>query len=55
VEVYAMAVEQQRDQWPEDFRGREWLPVAEAARRVEEPALRQMIESLQFALAAQGS
>jgi len=23
VEVYAMAVEQQRDQWPEDFRGRE--------------------------------
>jgi phosphohistidine phosphatase len=51
VEVYAMAVEQVLERWPEDFRGREWMDPAEAARRTREPALKRMIERLPEELA----
>ena len=46
VEVYAMAVEQVLEHWPEEFRGREWVAFDEAARRVREPGLAQMIAGL---------
>jgi hypothetical protein len=37
VEVFAMEVTGQSASWPEaDFRTREWMPVDEAARRVDE-------------------
>jgi phosphohistidine phosphatase len=46
VEVYAMAVERELDDWPEAFRDRAWLTTAEAAERVDEPALKDLIGRL---------
>jgi phosphohistidine phosphatase len=51
VEVFAMAVEQVRDHWPEEFRGREWVDLDESARRVREPELRRMIANLPATIA----
>ena len=31
------------DEWPEQFRDRQWLTPEEAARRVEEPALGRLL------------
>lgn len=54
VEVYAMAVERVLDRWAEDFRGREWVDLAEAVRRVREPALVKMILELAQKIADRG-
>lgn len=50
VEVYAMAVEQVLERWPEEFRGREWVDLARAAERAREPALKEIIAGLEHAL-----
>jgi phosphohistidine phosphatase len=50
VEVYALAVEQELDRWPEAFRDREWVALNEAARRVREPALKRMLDDLPSAI-----
>ena len=47
VQVFSMAVHTSYDSWPESYRDRCWLPPEEAASRVEEPALKEII--LQFA------
>ena len=45
VEVFALAVTKQLDDWPEkDARQLAWLPADQAAVRVAEPSLRQMIK-----------
>ncbi len=47
VQVYLMEVERIYQSWPETgFRRREWLSPDEAARRVDEPELKQMIQML---------
>jgi len=47
VEVFAMQVKEQFDDWPDaDSRIREWMPVAEAAGRVDEEELKEMIAAL---------
>jgi phosphohistidine phosphatase len=46
VAVYAMEVEQELDDWPEDFRQRQWLGPAEAADRVSEAELERLISQL---------
>jgi 8-oxo-dGTP pyrophosphatase MutT (NUDIX family) len=47
VEVFAMRVTRESYAWPEaDFRTREWIPVAEAAGRVDEAELKEMIAGL---------
>ena len=43
VEVYLMEVETILDEWPENSRDREWLPLAEAVRKVDEPRLKQLL------------
>lgn len=44
VEVYPFRVRNQLTDWPEsEIRSRRWLPAAAAARRVEDPDLRQII------------
>lgn len=47
VEVFSMAVHTSYDTWPESYRDRVWLSPEEAADRVDEPELKQMI--LEFA------
>jgi len=54
VEVYAMAVERVLDRWDEDFRGREWVDLAEAVRRAREPGLNRMIQGLSRGIADRG-
>jgi 8-oxo-dGTP pyrophosphatase MutT (NUDIX family) len=45
VEVFALAVTQQLDDWPEkNVRTLAWLPLDQAAARVAEPGLRQMLK-----------
>jgi len=46
VAVYAMEVEQELATWLEEFRDREWVNSAEAADRVLEPKLKEMILDL---------
>lgn len=47
VEVFAMRVTGDSDDWPEaDIRTREWLPLSEAAGRVDEAELKELITSL---------
>jgi len=53
VEVFSMAVHTSYDTWPESYRDRHWLSPEEAADRVDEPELKQII--LEFAAAAPGS
>lgn len=43
VEVFSMAVTHQLDAWAESFRERRWFSVREAADRVDEPALKELI------------
>ena len=43
VEVFTMEVESVLERWPEEFRDREWLSPEEAAGRVREPELRELI------------
>lgn len=50
VEVYAMEVEQELSSWPEEFRGRAWLTPAQAAERVREPELKDLINGLTSSL-----
>ncbi|MBF0184621.1 MAG: NUDIX hydrolase [Magnetococcales bacterium] len=55
VQVFVMQVTEVMERWLEDFRSRIWLDVASAAKRMEEPALREMMTSrLPEMLAAQG-
>jgi 8-oxo-dGTP pyrophosphatase MutT (NUDIX family) len=45
VEVFALAVTKQVDDWPEkNSRELAWLPVDQAAARITEPSLRQMLK-----------
>jgi 8-oxo-dGTP pyrophosphatase MutT (NUDIX family) len=45
VEVFALAVTKQVDDWPEkNSRELVWLPLDEAAARIAEPSLRQLIK-----------
>jgi phosphohistidine phosphatase len=46
VDVFAMEVEQELDDWLESFRDREWVSPAEAADRVREQELKEMILGL---------
>lgn len=50
VTVFPMAVTVLHESWPEDFRRREWVPLEQAAKRVQEPKLKQMIRGLDKAL-----
>ncbi|MBF0271788.1 MAG: NUDIX hydrolase [Magnetococcales bacterium] len=45
-EVFVMRVEKVRDHWLESFRERVWLSLDEAAQRVREEALRDMIRQV---------
>lgn len=55
VQVFPMQVTDMLDQWPEvDLRDREWVSLAEAARRVDEADLKQMILALPDTLATGG-
>ena len=46
VEVFAMKVTEESASWPEaDFRTREWMPVDEAASRVDEEGLKRILET----------
>jgi len=46
VAVYLMTVTTERAEWPEkNQRSREWVPVAEAIGRIEEPELRSIVEA----------
>jgi 8-oxo-dGTP pyrophosphatase MutT (NUDIX family) len=46
VRVFLLAVEEEADRWPESgTRKREWLGVEEAAARVDEESLRQLIRA----------
>lgn len=46
VTVFAMQVQREMAQWPENYRRREWVSVDIAAARMEEDDLKQMIEGL---------
>lgn len=47
VTVYLLAVDQEKAKWPEkSARRREWVTVEEAAGRVEEPELRELLRQL---------
>jgi phosphohistidine phosphatase len=47
VEVYAMEVRKELPDWPEaSVRTREWMSADEAARRVDEEALKEILKSL---------
>lgn len=53
VELFAMAVNEQADDWPERAeRIREWYPHRRAAELVEEPELRELLASLPERLAS---
>lgn len=41
-----MKVDEQRDDWPEKrIRSSEWLPLERALDRIEEPALRELLQT----------
>lgn len=46
VRVFAMTVGTVREDWPEQYRDREWMSPTEAAERVQEPELRRMLLEL---------
>lgn len=46
VEVYAMRVDEVLESWPEAFRTRQWVSLAVAAARLEEPALADLLARL---------
>lgn len=46
VDVYLMHVTEERDAWLEDFRTRQWFSLDDAAAKVREKELREMISSL---------
>ncbi|MEO5339346.1 MAG: NUDIX hydrolase [Magnetococcus sp. MYC-9] len=46
VQVFVMRVTRVLDSWLEDFRSRVWLDWQEALRRMEEPALRELVQRL---------
>jgi phosphohistidine phosphatase len=46
VQVFTMDVSEVLEEWQESYRDREWLSLDEAAQRVQEPALKDMILSL---------
>jgi 8-oxo-dGTP pyrophosphatase MutT (NUDIX family) len=47
VSVFVMRVSEAKDEWPEcRERQREWLSVDEAAERIEEPELRDLLRSV---------
>lgn len=43
VQVFAMEVHTTYEDWPESYRGRQWLDPSEAAVRVDEPELKRII------------
>ena len=54
VDVFALAVTKQLDDWPEKgTREMLWLPPEQAAAKVSEPALRQLLKNFRKALPAQ--
>jgi 8-oxo-dGTP pyrophosphatase MutT (NUDIX family) len=54
VDVFALAVTKQLDDWPEKgSRELLWLPPEQAAAKVSEPALRQLLKNFRKALPAQ--
>jgi phosphohistidine phosphatase len=52
VQVFVMRVEKVHPQWQEAFRDRAWLSVEDAAQRVREDALQQLIRSVSMFLAS---
>lgn len=46
VEIFAMAVEEQLNAWPEAFRDRQWFGVPQAVERVSDSVLKGLIASL---------
>lgn len=46
VEVFTMAVEKVHAEWLESYRDREWVSIKQAARRVDEKQLKQLIRSI---------
>jgi 8-oxo-dGTP pyrophosphatase MutT (NUDIX family) len=46
VEVFLLQIETVLESWPEDWRDRQWVSLEEAANRVDEPELKQMILAL---------
>jgi phosphohistidine phosphatase len=46
VEVYTMEVDKMLDDWPENHRDREWLPLRTAITRVRENKLKRIIQNL---------
>ncbi len=46
VEVYAMEVNKVYEDWLENFRDRQWVPVEEAAARLGEEDLKAIVQSL---------
>jgi hypothetical protein len=54
VHVFALAVTKQLDDWPEKgAREMLWLPPEQAAAKVSEPALRQLLKNFRKQLPAQ--
>lgn len=54
VAVFVMEVETEMDHWPEDYRQREWLSLAEAAARMDEAALQAMLPQVATFLDQEG-
>ncbi len=46
VEVFTMDVQKVLDEWEESYRGREWVSLEEAVRRVSEPELKRILRRL---------
>lgn len=55
VKVFLLQVETVLDNWPERWRDRQWLSVKEAASRVDEEELKQIILAVPELLKKQGS
>lgn len=51
VEVFAMEVHTEHEIWEENYRDREWVSLDEAAARLDEPELKQLVQSLRNFLA----
>lgn len=43
VEVFLMDVDRMLEEWPEDYRERTWLTIADAVARIEEKALQKLL------------
>ena len=54
VQVFIMEVDTVLEVWEESFRDREWLPLAEAASRLREDELKDIVRSLPTFLAQLG-